>query len=219
MTNQPKYKPLFYRIYRRVSTSMIVTVEDALQLGKVRITLTKYEKGKGATATVEHYLDASRAALLAWDLLNTPNAANTARGDVSLWWNGYSEFKGTRKNGDLEARTFQIELATQSDNPVRLTICNGPGEPVGTTGAIKPKKDANQTRVSTVLPWLAIREMALAIVMHIQSWAAMTYYERRDRDTWQPDQEPTDQEESTAILDTATGEIRPRRAIPPNRDE
>ena len=194
MTNtRESFKPRFYRIYRRVSATMIVTVEDTLHLGKVRITLTQYKKGQGAIQSVEHYLDTNRAALLAWDLLNTPNAANTARGDVSLWWNGYSEFKGSRKGGELEARTFRIELATKSDNPVRITISNGPREPVGTNGAIKPKEGADATRVSTVLPWLDLREMALAILTHIQAWAATTYHQRAEEGTWQPDDVGTDQ--------------------------
>ena len=217
MTDNSKttYKPMFYRIYRRVSAAMIITVEDALHLGKIRFTLTQYTKGQGASATVEHYVDTNRAALLAWDLLNTPNAANTARGDVSLWWNGYSEFKGSPKDGELQARTFQIELATASKNPVRFTIANGPGEPVGTNGAIKPKEGAKADRVSTVLPWLDVREMALALLMHLQAWQTMTYYHRRDEGTWHPDQDP---QAKTATVDLETGEITgpdPRRAIPP----
>jgi len=212
---KPTYKPMFYRIFRRVSATMIITVEDALHLGKIRFTLTKYAKGQGASATVEHYVDTNRAALLAWDLLNTPNTSNTARGDVSLWWNGYAEFKGSRKDGELQARTFRVELATKSENPVRITIANGPGEPVGTNGAIKPKAGSQSTEVTTLLPWLAVREMALALLMHLQAWQTMTYYQRRDEETWQPDQA---EQGATATVDLETGEItgpNPRRAIPP----
>ena len=211
---QPAFKPLFYRIYRRVSKAMIVTVEDALHLGKVCITLTTYQKGQGAIDTVTHYMDTTRAALLAWDLLNTPNAANTARGDVSLWWNGYTEFKGSRKDGQLEARTLRLELATKSDNPFRITISNGPGEPAGTNGAIKPKAGTDQTRISTVLPWTDVREMALALLQHIEAWTTLTYYTRKDDATWQPG-DPN----NGIDVDTKTGEINPRRALPPNRND
>ena len=199
-----EYTPRYYRIYRRVSTSMIVTVEDALDLGKVRFTLTRYHKGKGAAASVEHYMDTPKAALLAWDLLNTPSAANQRRGELALWWNGYTEYKGTHKGSDYTSRTLQLELATDSDNPWRITISNGPGEPVGTNGAIKPKAGADKetTRVTTVLPWTDVREMAVTMLICLQSWATMTYYTRRNAATWQPEPDG-----DTVTVDRRTGEI------------
>jgi hypothetical protein len=189
------YKPQNYRIYRLVTKTRILTVEDALNLGKIAFTLTEYQKGKGAAASVTHYMDHQRAALLAHDLLHPQTA-------LAQWWDGRTEYKGTKKGAEMEARTMTLEMVEGTDNPIRLTITNGPGEPAGSTGAIKPKTGAPQTKVVTLLTWPHTREMALQTLLHLQSWLTMTYYARIQAATWQPPDNGTPPD-----TDPDTGEI------------
>jgi hypothetical protein len=175
----PTYKPRAFRIYRLVTKTRILTVEDALKLGKIAFSLTEYQKGKGAAVSVTHYMDHQRAALLSHDLLQPQT-------DTPQWWNGETEYKGTLKSPEIEARTMTLELAQGTDNPIRMTITNGPGEPAGTTGAIKPKAGTPQKKVTSLLSWTHTRAMALAILMHLQAWQTMTYYSRIQEATWQP---------------------------------
>lgn len=175
----PTYKPRQFRIYRLVTKTRILTVEDALKLGKIAFSLTEYTKGKGAAVSVTHYMDHQRAALLAHDLLHPQTA-------LAQWWHGQTEYKGTKKGDEMEARTMTVEMVEGTQNPIRLTISNGPGEPAGTTGAIKPKAGSAQAKVVTLLSWQHARAMSLAILMHAQAWQTMTYYSRIQEATWQP---------------------------------
>jgi len=195
------YKPRQFRIYRLVTKTRILTVEDALKLGKIAFSLTEYQKGKGAAVSVTHYMDHQRAALLAYDLLNGTGV------DVIPWWHAQTEYKGTKKGADLEARTMTLELVEGTANPIRLTITNGPGEPAGTAGAIKPKTGSPQAKVVTLLSWEHARAMSLAILMHVQSWATMTYYSRIQEATWQPPDNGTPPD-----VDPETGEILEQQA-------
>jgi hypothetical protein len=189
------YRPQNYRIYRLVTKTRILTVEDALKLRKIIYTLTDYEKGTGAKTSVVHYMDHDRAALLSWNLLNH-------RPNTEAWWNGDTEFKGTTRSGQLHARTMTVELAQGTRHPIRITITNGPGEPAGTAGAIKPKTDAPQQIVTTLLTWQDARTMALQTMLHLSAWHTMTYYSRLQEETW------TNEDDSQQrTVDPATGEI------------
>jgi hypothetical protein len=201
------FKPQNYRIYRRVTATRILTVEDALTVDKVKMTLVEYKRGNGISRQVTHFLDHQIAALLAFDILH-----HNPAGSAPVWWDGYQEYKGTRKGDELEARTFKAEIV-EADNPVKITVSNGPGEPVGSNGAIKPAKGQPQEVVAVLLPWTAARAMALALLMHLQAWQTMTYWPRLTEETWQPDEDRQ--------VDPETGEIttRPRRAIPPHKAE
>ena len=202
MTDQG-FKPQNYRIFRRVTAKRIIAVEDALQFRKIRWNLVEYAKGAGVQKQVVHYMDDQTCALLAHDILH-----HDPTGSHVTWWNGFNEYKGTRRGDDLEARTFKIEIV-EANNPVKITISNGPGEPVGPNGAIKPAKGPTPTTVAVLLPWPAARSMALAILMHLQAWQTMTYYPRINDETWTPPEDPK--------VDKVTGEVLgPRRAIPPS---
>jgi len=196
------YKPRHFRIYRRVTTSTILTVEDALNLGKVKWTLTTYTKGAGSTASVEHYMDTETAALLAYDLLAYPQTNPADR----TWWNGYTEFKGTAKAGTITSRCFRVDLETDTKNPIRFSISNGPGELLNAQGAIKPKSgvDKETVRVTTLLPWQAARTLAIALHHHIAAYLTMTYYSRIQEETWTPGdngQPPTVDPDTGELLD------------------
>jgi hypothetical protein len=198
------YKPRHFRIFRRVSATTIVSVEDALTLGKIKWTLTTYKKGEGSSATVEHYMDTDTAALLAYDLLALPCSSDQRRGELATWWDGYTEYRGTVRGENITSRTLRLDIATETKNPFRVTISNGPGELLNAEGAIKPKAGAEKetTKVSALLPWQVARTLAIALHHHIAAYQTMTYYSRTQTETWQP---PDDGQPPAA--DTETGEI------------
>ena len=56
------------RLYSHVTRSRFLHLEDALDIGKVRLFAGEYRKGHGATATVHHFLDLDDARVLLADL-------------------------------------------------------------------------------------------------------------------------------------------------------
>ena len=185
MTNE--YKPRNFRIISYTSKARILHVEDALDLGKIRLEMWSYEKGKGASANVEHYMDADDARLLFVDL---------SSGQLP---EKYEELKGTFRDGEPQSRTLRVEdLGDKARQPIKITISNGPGEVLG-AGAIKPKKGAKRTEISVLLPRREARKIALAVLAHMNAWAAATYYRRLAEGIWQP--------EENRYLDPTTGEI------------
>ena len=71
-------------IYKVITRSAILNLEDALEIGKVRLRLYRYKKGQGAQAVAFHYLDVADARVLFSDLAggNLPDRAN-AYGNAS----------------------------------------------------------------------------------------------------------------------------------------
>ena len=57
-----------YRIHTEITRSAILHVEDALDIGKLRLLLFRYKRGKGAQASASHYLDLADARVLCFDL-------------------------------------------------------------------------------------------------------------------------------------------------------
>lgn len=193
MTNT--FKPLNFRIVRHVTRTRILTIEDALQFGKLKAGMVEYQKGQGAQAEVAHYLDADVAALLFHDILQGPPVVQ---------WQGWQDYKGTRlEGGQVQARVFSFQVV-EADNPVKLAIWNGPGEETP-TGAVKPLKGATDkgASVAVLLSWPDARKIALQVLTHLQAWAAATYYQRVAEGTWKPPQKQPD----TVRVSRETGEI------------
>lgn len=183
MTNE--YKPRNFRIITHTTKTRILHIEDALDLGKLRLELWEYQKGNGAKGHVEHYMDVHDARLLFTDL---------ATGHLA---EPYQELKGTYRDGQPQSRTLTV-AEVEARQPIKITVSNGPGEVIG-AGAIKPKKGAEQTRISILLDRRTARKIALAVLGHIAAWEVATYYHRLSQGTWRP---PTEEH-----VDIRTGEI------------
>ena len=96
-------------------------MEDALDIEKIRLFLVRYERGKGASATVWHYLDLADARVLAADL---------SRGGLQAT---FQDYKGspTGREGKPISRVLKLEDRGETRAPIVLEISNGPGEVVG----------------------------------------------------------------------------------------
>ena len=149
-----------YRIYSHVTRSKWLHVEDALDIGKVRLFAGDYVKGQGAKATVIHYLDIEDARVLLNDL---------------AWGKSveYAEFKGTANGGQAVSRVLKVK--TNGDK-VWFALENGPGQVIG-QGAVKPAGKPDAVVNVPLTTWEA-RRLALEVLAHLDAWTVITFRER-----------------------------------------
>jgi hypothetical protein len=148
-----------YRIYSHITKSKWLHIEDALDIGKLRLFAGDYERGQGARATTFHYLDVADARVLLNDL---------------AWGKAvdYVEYKGT--NGEKPvSRVLKVKNA---GDKVWFALETGPGEVVG-EGAVKPAGKPEVTVNVPLTVWEA-RRLALAVLAHLAAWEVITFRQR-----------------------------------------
>jgi hypothetical protein len=165
------YKPRNYRIVRHVTKNRILDVQDALDIGKLRIELVEFAEGEGATQAVEHYAEPDALALVCYDILQARP------------WEKYVEFKGTVQGEVAISRVLVIERV-EARNPVKISVSRGPGKATG-QGAIQPlgKPEAS---LSVLLSEFDARRIALTILRHLAAYEAATYHARVAANTRRP---------------------------------
>lgn len=148
-----------YRIYSHITKSRFLHVEDALDIGKLRLFGGEYVKGQGAQATAVHYLDVPDARVLLNDL---------------AWGKpvDYCEFKG---NGGDEPRSRVLKVRTNGDK-VWVRLENGPGQVIG-QGAVKPVGEPEAVVNVPLTTWEA-RRLAFTILTHLDAWELITFKQR-----------------------------------------
>ncbi len=147
------------RIYTEITRSAILHVEDALEIGKLRLLLFQYERGKGAQAQADHYLDVEDARVLCFDL---------AHGRLP---EPFVDYKGTLhgREGKPLSRVLKIEdRGERAHQPIVIEISHGLGEVIG-EGAIKPAGKPEVSVAILLTRWQA-RRLALAVAGYIQAW-------------------------------------------------
>jgi hypothetical protein len=171
-----QYLPRNYRIVSHRTQRRILHIEDVLEIGRLRFEIWDYERGSGANASVEAYLDADTARLLATEL---------SKGMLEDM-DGHKVMGGSVSGGEARSRILVTENA-KARNPIRIAISNGPGvrQP---GGLVSPAKGQPQDRLSVLLSRLDARRIGLAILEHLQAWAAQTYTDRIASGTWQPEE-------------------------------
>jgi hypothetical protein len=152
-----------YRIYSHITKSRFLHIEDALDIGKLRLFSGEYQRGQGATATAAHYLDLADARVLLNDL---------------AWGKSvnYTEYKGSA-NGD-QAVSRVLRVKTNGDK-TWFQLQNGPGEVVG-EGAVKPKGDP-ETVVNVPFNIWEARRLAFTVLAHLDAWEVVTFQARAGR--------------------------------------
>jgi len=149
-----------YRIYSHMTKSRFLHVEDALDIGKLRLFGGEYVKGEGATATAAHYLDLADARVLLNDL---------------AWGKSvnYIEYKGSANGGQAISRVLKVK--TNGDK-TWFRLENGPGQVIG-HGAVKPAGDPDVVVNVPLTTWEA-RRLALAVLAHLAAWEVITFKQR-----------------------------------------
>ena len=149
-----------FRIYSHMTRTKWLHVEDALDIGKLRLFAGSYQKGQGAKATAIHYLDLADARVLFNDLAWGKSA-------------DYCEFKGTANGGEPTSRVLKVKA---NGDKTWFRLENGPGQIMG-AGAVKPKGDPESVVNVPLTVWEA-RRLAFAVLAHIQAWEVITFEQR-----------------------------------------
>ncbi|MCL6429418.1 MAG: hypothetical protein K6V36_00990 [Anaerolineae bacterium] len=169
--SESTYKPRNFRVVRHVTKSRILDIQDALDIGKLRIELVEYTEGEGATQSVEHYAEPDALALVLYDILQ------------GRPWEKYVEFKGSAQGETVISRVLVLERV-EARNPVKITISRGPGKVTG-QGAIQPLGKP-EVSVSVLLSEFDARRIAFTVLRHMIAYEAATYHARVAAGTRRP---------------------------------
>jgi hypothetical protein len=143
------------RVYSHLTRSRFLHVEDALGIGKLRLYVGEYRRGKGASSTAYHFLDVNEARVLFSDL---------------AWAKPVDfgpDYKGTANGDNPQSRVLKVR--TKEDR-VWVEVANGPGEVVG-EGAVKPKGKPDAAVSVPLTAWEA-RKLAFAVLAYVRAWEA-----------------------------------------------
>ncbi len=157
------YKPRNYRIVRHVTRNRILDIQDALEIGKLRIELVDFVEGEGAKLSVEHFAEPDALALICYDLLQ------------GRPWEKYIEFKGSVQGETVTSRVLVLERV-EARNPIKITVSRGPGKLID-KGAIQPLGKPEAT-LSVLLSEFDARRIAFTVLRHMAAYEAATYHAR-----------------------------------------
>ena len=148
MNNEKRQRP---RIHSHVTKSSFLHVEDALEIGKLRLFAGHYKKGNGASQMTAHWLDVADARVLMSDL---------------AWGKkvDYVEFKGTGKGDQATSRVLKIK---SNGDKVWFRLETGPGQVMG-QGAVKPKGEP-ETVINVPFSTWDARKLAFAVLSYLQA--------------------------------------------------
>ena len=154
-TNQPT-PPTRVRLYSHVTKTRFLHIEDALNIGKVRLFAGTYSRGQGMSGHTSHYLDLADARILFHALLFGEQGFN------------YKEYKGTPPPSSKQPAVSRVlSVAVKGDN-VYIELKSGPGR-LTSTGAITPNGRA-QTEVNVSFKLHEARRLAAEALAYIHAW-------------------------------------------------
>ena len=169
MNNQTAPSPTRVRIYSHVTQSRFLHVEDALNIGKIRLFAGNYRKGQGMDSHSHHFVDLADARVIFWALLCGEQGFS------------HKEYKGTppqirpeqgRRNGS-GAVSRVLSIAIKGDN-VYIELKMGPGK-LTPTGAITPNGRAD-VEVNVTFKLHEARRMAATVLAYIQAWDVLRIF-------------------------------------------
>jgi len=156
MKNKQPAPPPRVRLYSHVTKTRFLHVEDALNIGKVRLFAGVYNRGQGMSSHTSHYLDIPDARIVFRALLNGEQ-------DFS-----YKEYKGTPPRSPRQAAVSRVlSLAIKGDN-VYIELKSGPGQ-LTLTGAITPNGRAD-TEVNVPFKLPEARRLAAEVLAYLHAW-------------------------------------------------
>lgn len=158
MSNLATPSPPRVRIHTHVTQTRFLHIEDALNLGKVRLFAGTYSRGQGMSGHTSHYLDLADARILFHALLNGEQGFN------------YKEYKGSPPQADQPAVSRVLSVNAKGEN-VYFELKRGPGK-LTATGAITPNGPA-AVEVNVAFKLYEARRLAAAVVSYIQAWEVL----------------------------------------------
>ena len=155
MNNQTTPSPTRVRIHSHVTQSRFLHVEDALNIGKIRLFAGSYRKGQGMDSHSHHFLDLADARVVFWALLCGEQGFS------------HKEYKGTPPQSGNGAISRVLSVVVKGDNAY-LELKMGPGK-LTNTGAITPNGPAN-VEVNVAFKLHEACRMAASVLAYIQAW-------------------------------------------------
>jgi hypothetical protein len=155
MPNTTSTSPTRVRIHSHVTQSRFLHVEDALNIGKVRLWGGNYRRGQGTDSSAFHFLDLADARVIFTAL---------AGGEANF---SYKEYKGTPPQKDQPAVSRVMSVAAKGEN-VYIELKTGPGK-LTNTGAITPNGPA-VVEINVAFKLYEARRMAASVLAYIQAW-------------------------------------------------
>lgn len=156
MNNQTSPTPTRVRLYSHVTKTRFLHIEDALNIGKVRLFGGTYSRGQGMSDHTSHYLDVSDARIVFYALLNSEQGFS------------YKEYKGTPPPSPKQpALSRVLSVVVKGDN-VYIELKSGPGR-LTPTGAITPDGRA-QTEVNVSFRLHEARRLAAEVLAYLHAW-------------------------------------------------
>lgn len=143
------------RIASHVMQSRFLHVEDALDIGKIRLFAGTYRRGQGMKDHSQHYLDLADARVVFLAL---------ALGEQEFT---YREYKGTPPANGAVASS-RVFSATVKGEKVYLELKHGPGKRTP-TGAITPAGPAT-VEVNVGFKLYEARRLAATVLAYIRAW-------------------------------------------------
>ncbi|MCI0395982.1 MAG: hypothetical protein L0332_27055 [Chloroflexi bacterium] len=155
MLQQPPTTPTRVRIYTHVTQSRFLHVEDALNIGKVRLFAGNYRRGEGMDSHAYHFIDLADARVILGAL---------ARSEAGF---SHKEYKGTPPQNGRPAVSRVLSVAVKGEN-VYVELKTGPGK-LTNTGAIAPNGPA-VVEVNVAFKLYEARRMATAVLAYLEAW-------------------------------------------------
>jgi hypothetical protein len=148
------------RIYSHVTQSRFLHIEDALQIGKLRLFVGSHRPGQGMPERgfVNAFVDMADARVI-FDAL--------ARGEPEY---SYKEYKGTPHPEGAGAESRVLAVAVKGEQ-VYVELKRGPGK-VTPTGAITPNGRA-EVEVNVTFKRHEARRMGAAVMAYLQAWEVL----------------------------------------------
>lgn len=154
------------RMFERTTNRHWLSIEDALNIGKLRFFVGQYANGK-AQSYIGHYIDVPAALYLMLRLIFSP---------VGLT---YKEYKGSTKKDGVISRVMEIKVKQgRKDYVVYWDFSEGLGKKTA-TGAIKPA-GSPLVSISMGMPLQDAQVMAASVWTQIQASFALRAWLNRE---------------------------------------
>lgn len=156
MKNAPSSPPTRVRLYSHVTKTRFLHVEDALNIGKVRLFAGTYSRGQGMATYTSHYLDLADARIVFFTLLHGEQGFS------------YREYKGTPPAAPGQPALSRVLSVNVKGDNVYIELKSGPGR-LTPTGAVQPQGRAT-TEVNVGFKLYEARRLAAEVLAYLQAW-------------------------------------------------
>lgn len=165
------------QIFKHVTKDRLLDIGDMLSLDrnrcKIAVSIVAFDEEYHATTRVRHYLDATDAKLICYDILN-------------CFFTEWTDHKGTPAKGEdgeagkLSARICTIRKDPKYRQPYVVKIDNGIGEQLP-GGAVKMVESTDSLTI-LLSEWDA-RKLAHTLLDYIRDWETVNFRKRQEAQT------------------------------------